>query len=72
MSIERHEERVLKALLRLEKEWPKSLWVFAANGRFIIMRTGKNGEHVMTHDGGGADPAYIVTDFNIPCDGGDW
>jgi hypothetical protein len=72
VKISPQEKKALTALKRLEKLWPRSLWVFAANGRFIVMKTNEAGERVMTHRGGGTDPGYIVEDFCIPCDGGDW
>ncbi|HEY3694110.1 hypothetical protein [Phenylobacterium sp.] len=68
------ERRAIRALKRLAKSWPKSIWLFAGSGDLHIMRAGPDGEHI--HGGGGGheavDPAYLLDSVSIPNDGGDW
>lgn len=66
------EKQVIRALRRLEKGWPKHLWLFAAAGTLNLMRVTEYGLHAETSSGG-VDPDYSVEDFSgIDCDGGDW
>jgi hypothetical protein len=65
------EDQAIKALKRLAKRWPKSLWLFSASGSLCVMRTTKHGDPAATPRGG-VDPDYIVDTINIPNDGGDW
>jgi hypothetical protein len=65
------EKQVVRSLKRLEKGWPKSLWLWSANGTLCLMRCGPDGEHVFTSNGR-VDPAYLIQRFNIDNDGGDW
>jgi len=65
------EEQAIKALKRLAKRWPKSLWLYSASGTLCVMRCDENGECVHTSRGG-VDSDYIVDYINIPNDGGDW
>ena len=64
------ETRAIRALERLARTWPQSLWLFAAGERLRVMRL-VGGERAITSQGG-VDPDYIVADITIPCDGGDW
>ena len=65
---EREAIRQLKALARI---WPKTLWLFSANGTFYVMRK-VNGQHVTTRTGG-MDQKYAVEKIiEIDNDGGDW
>lgn len=71
-SLTDEERAALLALARLAQKWPKTLWLYAANGSLCVMRTGAYGEHVTTSNGG-IDHAHVVdSDVGIPCDGGDW
>lgn len=66
------EAELRRLLARLEKHWPKTHWLFAANGLLHLMRIGADGAFAMK-PGGGSDPAYSVETFGgIRCDGGDW
>ena len=65
------ERRAIRALRRLEKIWPRSLWLFSASGSLRVMKNGDDGERLMTH-GGGVDPNGVVEKIDIPSDGGDW
>ncbi|ESZ60515.1 hypothetical protein NL532_24360 [Mesorhizobium sp. C120A] len=65
------ETKAIRALRRLAKTWPKSLWLFSASGSLCVMRADEGGGHIHTKDGG-IDPDYILADIDIPNDGGDW
>jgi len=65
------EEQAIRALKKLAKRWPSSLWLFSAGGTLTVMRTGIDGQmFVSSH--GGVDPDYTVTTIDIPNDGGEW
>lgn len=69
------EKAAIRALKRLAKRWPRSLWVFAGAGSFEVMRKGEDGGrvHVERCRGDGYDQDYVVeTIRGIECDGGDW
>ena len=64
-------KRLVRALRRLEKDWPKDYWLFAASGTLNLMHA-PGGQRAMTADQG-MDPKAIVETFKgIKCDGGDW
>lgn len=65
------ELRAIRALKRLAKTWPKSLWLFSASGSLHVMRADLDGNHVHTRDGG-IDGDYLLDTIDIPNDGGDW
>lgn len=70
-KLNRQEKAAINALKRMAERWPKTLWVFAANGTFCIMQLDEDGDRAhLSSDG--VDPDYNVVDINIPCDGGDW
>jgi hypothetical protein len=71
IELTKEEHNVIRSLKRLEKKWPKSLWIFADGNSLKIMKCGENGEHVICREGG-MNPAYIVATININNDGGDW
>lgn len=65
------EERLaINALKQLAETWPKSLWLFSANGHLWVMRYKENGERAM--DGTGMDRKYAIAEIHIDNDGGDW
>jgi len=64
------ERRALETLTKLEAIWPKTLWVFAASGSFLVMRKTPNNKIAM--DGDAPDQRYMVESFRIECDGGDF
>lgn len=64
------ELQVIRSLVRLSRRWPASLWIFAADGDFHVMRAGDDGEHIK--NGEGNDPAYRLATIKIPSDGGAW
>lgn len=63
--------RAIRALKRVAKTWPETLWLFSCNGRLCIMRAGADGEQVMLSSGS-VDPDYELVAVNIPNSGGDW
>ncbi len=65
------EERAISKLKEVARTWPKSLWLFSANGDLCVMRKTKDGNRFMTSDGG-VDQAAVVTHIEIENDGGDW
>lgn len=67
------EEKAIRALKRLEKTWPKTLWLFSNGVNISVMRCGNNGEHVMYEESsGGVHKDYIVDTVCINNDGGGW
>lgn len=73
MDLTPEESKAIKALKRVAKTWPKTLWLFSASGTLHIMKCGLGGEHV--HGPGGADGVdfdYAIDRIDIPNDGGDW
>lgn len=69
------ELKAIRALRRLAKQWPPSLWLWSAGGCLHVMRHGSDGTPVMTSAGadGGVDRRWSVESINgIQNDGGDW
>lgn len=65
------EEAAIRALQRLAKKWPQTLWLYSASGRLQVMRCDEHGDHAQV--GEGVDPDYrVATIYGIPNDGGDW
>lgn len=71
MEITKEELSAIKALERLAKKWPDSLWLFCNGCSVHILKKNENGERVLT-EGGGMDDGYVVGYVNIENDGGDW
>ena len=65
------EQKAIRALRRIAKTWPQSLWLFSASGSLCVMRARQDGNHYTTPDGG-IDPDYVFETIDIPNDGGDW
>ena len=64
------EKKAIRALKRVAKTWPSSLWLYSASGRLCVMRKNEAGEHAFA--GTGIDPDYIVAEIDIEHSGGDW
>jgi hypothetical protein len=63
-------QRVTRALRKLERSWPKGLWLFATGNGLSLMREHADGSrHNRT---GGMDQDLEIASFNIKNDGGDW
>lgn len=77
-ALSKEEKAAIASLRRLEKRWPKSLWLFSASGGLHVMKCGANGERrvLASKSGddseGGMDSSAIVATIDIPNDGGDW
>jgi len=73
VDIETTDEEEL-AVSRLEaalKDFPNTIWLFAASGSLYVMKNGPDGEHVVEADGC-MDSDYIIGQLFVDCDGGDW
>lgn len=46
------ERKTIASIRRLALKWPKSLWLFSANGELQIMKKDKNEERAMLSNGG--------------------
>ena len=68
------EERAIRALERVVKIWPESLWLFSGAGSLCVMRKDENGERIMRMAGGSesVDCRAVVATIDIDNDGGDW
>ena len=67
------ERRAIATLKRLAKKWPRSLWLFSANGRLHVMRYKPDGTRALDpHLNGSMDQKYSLGAIEIPNDGGDW
>lgn len=71
VKLNRQEKAAINALKKLEKKWPKSLWLFSGGGDLCVMRFNENGE-IATTKTGSVDDDYIVEHIAIINDGGDW
>ena len=65
------ETKAISKLKEAARIWPKSLWLFSANGNLYVMRKTRDGGRYMTSDGG-IDQVAIVDQIRIENDGGDW
>lgn len=63
------EDRAIRALKRLAKKWPSTLWIFTVDGDMCIMRRSPDGDRARKSDDS-IDMAYMVDQINIPNDGG--
>ena len=66
------EKKAIRALKRVAKIWPDSLWLFSASGSLCVMRNDENGDRVVDPIYGGVEQEYIVDNIDIENDGGDW
>jgi hypothetical protein len=65
------EAKVIRALERLRRSWPKNLWLFvqADSGQMSVMRRGEDGGRVMGPDG--PSSLYAIYEFTgVEADGG--
>ena len=74
------ERAAVRALKRLARKWPRSLWLFSASGSLHVMKCGPGGERGAAAPGRETyaygkevyDPRRSVGTIGIPNDGGDW
>ena len=79
MELSNIEQLAIKRLEEVAKIWPKSLWLYSANGELLIMKKHIEGSRAMDETPGydmdetsGYDQEYIVETIGIENDGGDW
>jgi hypothetical protein len=72
MEPTKEEQIAIKALRRLEKQWPDTLWLFATGNGIHVMRRGANGEHVMNQFGSPDVACELEYITGIDNDGGDF
>ncbi len=70
-ELTQEEKKAIRALKRVAKIWPDSLWLFSASGNLCVMRTDEDGNSVHLPNFG-IDPDFIVDQIDIKNDGGDW
>ena len=63
------EAKAIRALKRVAKIWPASLWLYSASGTLTVMRKEKDWAE---REGCKADPSMAVDTIDIENDGGDW
>ena len=69
-NLSNQEIKAIKRLRSLSATWPKTLWIYAADGELHVMR--KVGGRHATVENGGMDQAQIIATIAIESDGGDW
>jgi hypothetical protein len=69
-ELNKEERRAVDALLATARIWPRSLWLFSADGTLWVMRK-KDGQRAVTRTGG-MDQDYALDAIPIENDGGDW
>lgn len=72
MKATKEEQNAINTLKRLEKRWPKTIWLFATGEAIHVFRCGENNEHVMSNTGApdiNYELAYLT---KINNDGGDF
>lgn len=81
MTLTNEERAAIRALERLAKKWPKSLWLFSVSGTLHVMKKDAKGKRPEVPDtscqaapGGGTltDQRMSVATIDIENDGGDW
>ena len=65
------EKAAVAALKRLQRKWPKSLWIFVGGNESLTVLKTRNGERVMNCLGV-PDQDLEVANIKIPADGGAW
>jgi hypothetical protein len=71
MELTKEEQNAINTLKRLEKRWPKGLWLFSNGMSISIMKYPENMDDIV-NESGGMNQDYIVDSIDIPNDGGDW
>ena len=69
------EIKAIKALKRIAKNWPGTLWLYSAAGTLWVMRKNDNGKYAIGGENPsqeGFDPDSAVDKINIENEGGDW
>lgn len=71
IELTKAEELAIELLKKVERHWPDTLWLFAADGKLYIMRKDEKGQRAITGFGT-MDSDFILDEINIEGDGGDW
>ncbi len=71
MTLTQEEQRAIKALKRLEKIWPDTLWIFGSCGELTVLKYPEDRAGLVTPSGC-VNQDYIVTTIKISADGGGW
>lgn len=83
MNLTKEEKSAIRALRKVAGKWPKSLWLFAADGILYVMRKNEQGERVVTNNEpypddipgwlDGFDSNYVVNTIDgFDIEGGAW
>ena len=72
-SLTDEEKKAVRALKRVAKIWPKSLWLWSGSGSLWVMKNDSNDGYIErpTKDGR-VNEECIIDSIDIPNDGGDW
>ena len=70
MNLTKKERAAIRALEKVAKIWPDSLWLLSSSGSLWVMKK-KDGKRVMG-ESGIYNSDYVMTDIYIENDGGDW
>ena len=70
MNLTKKERAAIRALEKVAKIWPDSLWLFSSSGRLWVMKK-KDGERGINNSGI-YNSVYTMTEIYIENDGGDW
>jgi hypothetical protein len=83
-ELTKEEKNAIRSLERLSRRWPKSLWLFSANGQLHVMKRDGSGRRRVAQAArgssslmDGSEPEVVdrnasVALVDIPNDGGDW
>lgn len=71
LIVTKKEQKSIDSLKRLSKSWPKSIWIFAADGSLNIMKCNEVND-IAINSVGGVDQNYLIDTIPIMSDGGDW
>lgn len=67
------EQRAIHDLEQIAEKWPKTLWLYATGHSLHVMKLNEQGKRaVLPGHVAGYDSGYVVSDIEIPNDGGDW
>jgi hypothetical protein len=72
MKLTKEERSAINTLIRLERRWPETLWIYTTGNGMHILKCGLDGKHIM-NDQGVPDLDYEVRYITgIDNDGGDF
>lgn len=71
MELTVEEKKHVAKMQKIASSWPRSLWLFSANGVLHVMKK-VNDEKAMTPNGCFDADHTVATIYGIDNDGGDW